>query len=184
VREPLRLVALLRGVNNIGSTHRVSMADLRGLVEGLGCQDVTTLLNSGNVVFSAPRDWRRDAAARIETELASSAGVACQVAVLSRDEVATALRANPFAGSAVDPSRLLVVVPRRPHDLARLEPLLGRRWGREALALGRRVAYVWCAQGVAESALWPAVDRTLERSGTARNLRTMKKILAALEQTS
>jgi uncharacterized protein (DUF1697 family) len=51
-----RLVALLRGVNNIGAANRVAMADLRALVEDLGFRDVRTLLNSGNVVFSTPSD--------------------------------------------------------------------------------------------------------------------------------
>ena len=45
-----RMVALLRGVN-VGKAKRVAMADLRGLVADLGYHDVTTLLNSGNVVF-------------------------------------------------------------------------------------------------------------------------------------
>ena len=41
-------IALLRGVN-VGRAKRVAMADLRSLLEGLGCTEVRTLLNSGNV---------------------------------------------------------------------------------------------------------------------------------------
>src|SRR6478736_4542725 len=47
-------VALLRGIN-VGKAKRIAMADLRKLCEGLGYEDVSTLLNSGNIVFSAPR---------------------------------------------------------------------------------------------------------------------------------
>jgi len=50
----VRYLALLRGVNNIGAGKRVAMADLRVLFEGLGFTDVSTLGNSGNVVFAAP----------------------------------------------------------------------------------------------------------------------------------
>src|SRR5204863_1567267 len=46
-------VALLRGIN-VGTAKRVAMADLRQLMTGLGYSDVRTLLNSGNVVFTAP----------------------------------------------------------------------------------------------------------------------------------
>ena len=46
-------VALLRGINNIGKSKRISMAELRELVSGLGYTEVVTLLNSGNVVFRA-----------------------------------------------------------------------------------------------------------------------------------
>lgn len=56
---PTKHVALLRGVNNVGKSTRVSMADLRARFEGLGFDNVRPVLDSGNVVFSAP-DYRRD----------------------------------------------------------------------------------------------------------------------------
>src|SRR5215468_2583220 len=63
---PMRYVALLRGVNNAGMARRVAMADLRALFESLGFRDVRTVLNSGNVVFSAATKGRGDVLARIE----------------------------------------------------------------------------------------------------------------------
>lgn len=48
-----RHVALLRGVNNVGKTSRVAMADLRAVYDELGFGDVRTVLNSGNVVGEA-----------------------------------------------------------------------------------------------------------------------------------
>ena len=83
------------------------MADLRTLVEGLGFREVRTLLNSGNVVFSVPGDRAGDVAARIGKALAAGYGVTCQVTILSHNEMAAAVRGNPFAGVADDPSRLL-----------------------------------------------------------------------------
>ena len=173
-----RQVALLRGVNNVGSANRVAMANLRALVEDLGFRDVRTLLNSGNVVFSVPSNRGGDLAARIEKALASRLGVTCSVTVLSGNEVAAVVRENPFEELADNPSRLLVVVPKVPSDRGRLKPLLNERWHPEALALGRRVAYLWCANGIAHSTLWAAVEKALGRTGTARNMATMTKLLA------
>jgi uncharacterized protein (DUF1697 family) len=177
-----RHVALLRGVNNVGRSTRVAMADLRVLFERLGFRDVRTLLNSGNVVFSAPARGRGALAARIERALVAELGLTAPVIVLSGDEVAAAVRGNPLAAAAKDPSRLLVVVARSEADRERLAPLCRQRWAPEALALGERVAYLWCAKGVGESRLWPAVDRALARAGTARNLATMTKLVALVEQ--
>jgi uncharacterized protein (DUF1697 family) len=73
------------------------------------------------------------------------------------------------------------MVLRTPSDQRRLKPLLKKRWGPEALALGTRVAYLWCANGVGGSKLWVAVDRALERSGTARNIATMTRLLTLVE---
>ena len=170
-------VALLRGIN-VGTAKRVAMADLRTLLEGLGFRDVRTLLNSGNVVFSAPKDGDRKVAARIEKAIAGKLRVESRVVVLSGREVADVVRDNPLAEVANDPSRLLVVVPRDPSDRLRLTPLLKTRWGREVLAIGTRAAYLWCADGIGVSELWPEVDRALERSGTGRNIATMTKLLA------
>lgn len=174
-------LALLRGVNNAGPSRRVAMADLRALFEGLGFRDVRTLLNSGSVVFSVPTKRHGDVRARIEKALASRLGLTCPVIVLSAHEIATAVRDNPLSHVATNPSHLLVLVPQVPSDLGRLKPLLKERWAPEALALGRRVAYIWCANGVAKSPIWAAVDRALERTGTARNIATLTKAVALVE---
>src|SRR5664280_969277 len=46
-------VALLRGIN-VGGRNRVAMADLREVVTSLGHTEVTTYVQSGNVVFTSP----------------------------------------------------------------------------------------------------------------------------------
>ncbi len=157
------------------------MEDLRELFESLGFGHVRTLLNSGNVIFAAPNYSRGDTLARIEKGLAARLGLTSPVIVLSGQEVAAAVRQNPFSAMATDPSHLLVVVPRARSELERLRPLLKGGWAPEALALGSRVAYVWCAKGVAKSPLWAAVDRALERTGTARNIATFTKAMALVE---
>jgi uncharacterized protein (DUF1697 family) len=50
-------VALLRGVN-VGGRGKVDMQELKRQFERLGCSDVSTYINSGNVIF---RDRRRPA---------------------------------------------------------------------------------------------------------------------------
>ena len=47
-------VALLRGVN-VGGRGKVDMRELKNQVEALGCSDVSTYINSGNVIFRDPR---------------------------------------------------------------------------------------------------------------------------------
>ena len=74
-------VALLRGIN-VGTAKRVAMADLRGVLTGLGYDDVRTLLNSGNVVFSAP-PRSGDPSKRIEKEIEKKLGVSSRVTVLT-----------------------------------------------------------------------------------------------------
>ena len=43
-------IGVLRAIN-IGSHNRIAMADLRAMLEKVGCEDPKTLIVSGNVVF-------------------------------------------------------------------------------------------------------------------------------------
>ena len=83
--KPVMHVALLRGIN-VGKAKRIAMSDLRALCESLGYGNVKTLLNSGNVVFSAPRADAK-AAAKIQKEIAAKTGISCRVMTLTADEL-------------------------------------------------------------------------------------------------
>ena len=178
-----RHVALLRGIN-VGTAKRVAMADLRAMVEGLGYREVRTLLNSGNVVFTGPDAAPAKAAARIEAALVEQLGISARVTVLTAAEVAAAVRQNPLGKIADDPSRLLVTVLNDPADRKRLQPLVRQDWAPEALALGTRVAYLWCADGILDSRLWKAVERALGKGVTSRNWSTILKIHALAAEGS
>lgn len=175
-----RRVALLRGIN-VGNAKRIAMADLRKLFDDLGHGDVRTLLNSGNVVFTVTKSGGGDDGARIEKAIADRLGVATRVTVLKGKEVAAAVHENPLASTADDPSRLLLAVPRDPRAIAQLKPLLRERWAPEVVALGKRVAYLWCADGIIDSRLWAAVNRAMGDGVTARNLATMTKLLTLVD---
>ena len=170
-------VALLRGIN-VGRAKRVAMADLRAIVAGLGFSGVCTLLNSGNVVFSASGIDTAEAARRIEEALAARLGVAARVTALSAAELAEAIDGNPLRDIGTDASRLLVAFLADPADRRLLRPLTGQDWSPEALAVGRRVAYLWCPQGVVASPLAQAVGRALGDAVTTRNWATALKLKA------
>lgn len=170
-------VALLRGIN-VGRAKRVAMADLRALVTDLGYRDVRTLLNSGNVVFTAPTSARGDPASRIERAIASRLGVTSRVTVLTAKELATVVRENPLEKIAKDPSRLMVTVPTSAKDLAQLKPLVKEKWSPEALALGKRACYIWCPKGIIDSRAASAVGKLLGDGVTTRNWATVMKLHA------
>jgi uncharacterized protein (DUF1697 family) len=179
VREALAVshIALLRGIN-VGKAKRIAMADLRALVEGLGYRDVATLLNSGNVVFTAPKSVKGDPAARIQKTIAAKLGVSARVTVLTAEELDVAVRDNPLLDIATDPSRLLVAVLADVADRPRLAALAKRDWGAERFAVGARVAYVWMPDGVLESAAAKALEREFGQAVTSRNWTTMSKLAA------
>lgn len=154
------------------------MADLRQLVGELGCTEVRTLLNSGNVVFTAPARARAGMAARIQDAMVVKLGVMARVMVLGSDELDRIVAANPLMSVATNPARLLVFVFSEPDAPALLAPLAGTDWGPEVLSVGEHAAYLWCPDGVLESRAMAAMGKLLGDGLTSRNWNTMCKLQA------
>jgi uncharacterized protein (DUF1697 family) len=176
-----RQVGLIRGIN-VGKAKRVAMADLRALVADLGYGDVTTLLNSGNVIFSAPGTAPGEAGKRIEGALRERTGVSARVLVLTAREIAGVVKGNPWRDEVLDPSRLLVTILGDPADGARLKPLMEQEWGTERLAVRGRAAYLWCPDGVLQSKLPDATAKVLRDAATTRNWATLLKLHALVHE--
>lgn len=171
------LVALLRGIN-VGTSKRVAMGALRLLVEELGYGEVRTLLNSGNVVFSAKSAETDEASRLIATALEEKLGVSARVTVISAEELTDAVASNPLARIADNPSRLLVGILGDPSGRKALAPIAASDWGEERFAPGAgRAIYMWMPQGVIRSKLNAAISRTLGEAVTSRNWATMLKLV-------
>jgi uncharacterized protein (DUF1697 family) len=175
---PVMHVALLRGIN-VGKAKRIAMADLRELCASLGYGNVRTLLNSGNVVFSAPRADAK-AAAKIEKAIEAEHGFSSRVVVVTASVLDEIVEENPFEEAESNPSRFLVTVLYDHADRARLAALAKQDWGPERLALGTHAVYSWCADGILESASLIALNKALGDAGTNRNWATIKKIQAMM----
>jgi hypothetical protein len=177
-----RYVAFLGSINVGGN--RLTMAELRAAFEGEGFANVETVVASGNVLFDHDERPTPGLEEKLEFLLRHRFDMRSIAAVRSRDEVAVAISGNPFAATGeanmvhtvflegdVDPDQFAVLVA----DLA------GRR--SERLALGDRALYIDFVDGVAGSPLTaPFIERRLGRRGTARNMRSLARILAKMDE--
>ena len=168
-------IALLRGIN-IGPRQRVSMPDLRALIEGLGYTDVETLVQSGNVVFTsraAPATLEK----KLEEEIEKQLGVDPKVVVRTRDELAAAIEANPFAVPD-DPKNLHVTFLSGKPEAAAVKELEDADLGDDELAFLGREIYILYANGMGRSELAKQLGRAkLGVAATDRNWNTVTKLL-------
>ncbi|HKF48875.1 MAG TPA: DUF1697 domain-containing protein [Terracidiphilus sp.] len=103
-----RYVALLRAVN-VGGYGKLSMADLRALLEKLGYGRVETYIQSGNAVFDA-KGSAAAVAKQVAEALEKKTGASVGVLVRTHDELARVIEANPFAAeAAADGARVHVI---------------------------------------------------------------------------
>jgi uncharacterized protein (DUF1697 family) len=161
-------IALLRAVN-VGGTGKLPMTDLAAMCVAAGFSKVKTYIASGNVVFTSTAPAAKVKAA-LEKRLADYAGKPVGVAVRTADELAAVLAANPFPNAA--PNRTLAIFLDAPPPGDALKHARGRK--DEEMALGAREIFVHYGEGMGTSKLRiPAA-----KSGTARNMNTVAKLVA------
>ncbi len=98
-----RYVAFFRGIN-VGGNKIVPMADLQHLFGTLGCENVKTLLNSGNVVFESAKARESDLTARIERAFQKKFGFESTIMVMDLLELRAMVAKDPFRGITSGPS--------------------------------------------------------------------------------
>lgn len=87
-------VALLRGVN-VGGNNIISMKSLKTSFEQLGFSDVSTYINSGNILFKTKEHNARKLEAKIEAMLSKEYKLGCKVVVRSFVEMASLIENLP-----------------------------------------------------------------------------------------
>ncbi|HJR87565.1 MAG TPA: DUF1697 domain-containing protein [Acidimicrobiia bacterium] len=87
-------VALLRGIN-VGGKNKMEMARLKATFEAAGMKDVTTYINSGNVVFSDNRRKAATITTTLEKAIEADFGLAIKVLVRDLPTIKKILKALP-----------------------------------------------------------------------------------------
>lgn len=169
-------VALLRGIN-VGGRNKLSMRELTAMFVGMGCDDVRTYIQSGNVVFRAPSALAKGIPARLTDAIAASHGYQIPVVMRTASDFDRVVRGNPFVAAGADPAKLhvgfLAAAP-EPARIARLDP---DRSPPDVFDVRGEEVYLHFPAGVARSKLDNAYfDRTLNTVCTIRNWRTVRRL--------
>ncbi len=172
-------IALLRGIN-VGGHNKLPMKDLRTLLANLGLQSVKTYIASGNVVFQSENTNTAELAAQISAAIYAQHGFEPRILILTRQEMETAVQANPYPEAQPEPKTLhfyfLADDPQNP-DLTTLESL---KKDNERFQLIGRVFYLHAPDGIGRSKVAEKAERLLSAPATARNWRTVSKIIDIL----
>jgi uncharacterized protein (DUF1697 family) len=175
-----RYVAFLGSINVGGN--QLKMAELRDVLEAEGFENVGTVVASGNVLF----DHKKAADAKLEAEIArviaDRFGIETFAAVRSKAELAAAIEENPFKdGDEKFVHTLFLEKQPTKAEFGKLEKDHEGR-GNERMAPGAKALHLDYVDGVARSKLTgDFIQRRLGCRGTARNLRSMKRILEKMD---
>ena len=170
-------VCMLRGVN-VSGQRRVDMKALKRLVEALGHADVTTYIQSGNVVLRAAKGTPSTLARAIEEGISRDLGVDARALVRTAEELADVIDANPFLQTDADPAKLHVTFLADEPDANRLRDVDPGAFEPDQFHVRGREIYLHCPGGYGRTKLNNAFwERRTSQAATTRNWKTATKLL-------
>jgi uncharacterized protein (DUF1697 family) len=172
-------ISMLRGIN-VGGHKQIRMGDLRALIEALGYRNVTTYIQSGNIVFAGAKAGARSHGGRIESAIADNYGYTVSCLVRSRAEMERVVATNPWLKRRdVDPSRLHVTFlsdAPSPSDIRNLDAVAS---GRDELQVQGREIFLHCPDGYGRTRYSNTfLEKKLDVTATTRNWTTVSRLLA------
>jgi len=154
------------------------MKALRALFESLGYDDVTTYIQSGNVVFGSRSRSGSRIAAEIEHRFEAEFGFPVTVIVRTRAELAHIVKRNPFVKPRADAKQLHVALLSDAPKAKAIAQLDVRRSPPDEFVVSRREIYLRCPNGIGRSKLTnDYFERVLGTRATIRNWRTVIQLL-------
>lgn len=91
----LTYIAFLRGIN-VSGHHKVPMAELKLALEAIGCSNVITILNSGNVIFDSEDNSKEELEQLISTHLEQIFGFKIPTFLKTKSEILSIIASQPF----------------------------------------------------------------------------------------
>jgi uncharacterized protein (DUF1697 family) len=170
-------VALLRGVN-VGGKNKLPMRELAEIFGAVGCADVRTYIQSGNVVFAASAGVVKRVSTVVPKKIREKFGFEPPVVLRSADELSQVAARNPFLRDGTDSSALYVGFLADAPERARIAKLNPDRSPGDRYALHDRNIYMHLVTGAADTKLTTAYfDSMLATTSTFRNWRTVLNLI-------
>jgi uncharacterized protein (DUF1697 family) len=175
-------IALFRGIN-VGGHQILSMKDLRALLELEGFTAIRTYIQSGNVVFKSAQGTAGSLTKRIGNAVQAIQGFRPRVIVLSAADLQEAAAANPFPKAQAEHKSLHLFFLAQSAASADVTSLSRIKTGKEAFVLKGKVLYLLTPDGFGTSKLAASIERYVKVEATARNWRTVTKLLEMIESS-
>ncbi|TAI47991.1 DUF1697 domain-containing protein [Flagellimonas allohymeniacidonis] len=173
-------IALLRGIN-VGGQKKIKMAELRKALSTRTLQNVQTYIQSGNIVLQSEQEIPHSISDEIHTIIYKSFGFEVPVLVVTSEEIQQILKNNPFADQEEDNRLYFVLLKQEPLEQL-VEEFNQLSFENEDFHIAPNCVYLRCKIGYGNAKLSTnLIEKKLAVEATARNLRTLQKLLALSE---
>ena len=175
-------VALLRGVN-VGGNNMISMSSLKESFETLGFTQVTSYINSGNIIFTTKEGDPRKLEKKIEQMLSRDYQLDSKVVLRSLPEMENLVKSLPRSWAGDSRWRYNVIFLRHTIDSENILVDLPFQSDIEEISY-RQGAVLWSTQvsEVTRSKMAKLSSRKIFQDMTVRNLNTTKKLYELMKK--
>lgn len=167
-------VSMLRGIN-VGGKRRVKMDDLKEFYASMGCLNVQTYVQSGNVIFQHRDSNGSKLAGKIEHSLNEHFGLDIAVLIRTKEELKKLIEKNPFADK--DESKLHVIfLSSKPQKIStnQIDRYVAAE---EAYSISDKEVYLFCPNGYGRTKLSNNFfEKTMKVTATTRNWRSVNTL--------
>lgn len=162
----------------------IKMVDLVSLFKSLGLTNISTYMQSGNVLFSCDYNLNvKDLRVLISTGIKKKFGFDVAVLIRNFDEINKIITGNPYLrDSKTDVEKLYVTMLDESPDAARVEILKETDFSPESFGISGREVYIFCPDGYGRAKLNNNfLEKRLGKTATTRNWKTLTAIKGMLE---
>lgn len=171
-----RWIALFRGIN-VGGKNLLPMATLRSYLEAIPLTNIKTYIQSGNVVFDSKSKSATAIQKAIINKINEEHSFCPELLLLSQNELQVAIARNPYPKAISEPQTLHLFFLESPPTKPDFKALDLAKSSTESYQLVDRVFYLHAPDGVGRSKLAATAEKRLGVMATARNYRTVQKLM-------
>lgn len=170
-------ITLVRGIN-VSGQKMIKMPALVNLYESIGFKNVSTYIQSGNLLFKSSISSPDKIAEKIEKNIKSTFGFEVKVIIRTPEELKMVINKNPFLKrDRIDTIRLYVSFLSNEPDKKLIKDLqINKNESEEFQIIGKEI-YLYLPQGFGNAKLQAGVfEKKLNVSATARNWKTVNAL--------
>jgi uncharacterized protein (DUF1697 family) len=181
----IQYLALLRGIN-VGGKNIIKMADLKACFEEMGLSDVTTYIQSGNVVFASTEKDIARLTDKIEKALSKRFNYTSRLVLVAHPEMKKIVAGAPKGfGDDPDSYRYDVIFLKDPLTPGKAMEQVSVREGVDQAYEGKHVLYFSrLISRASQSRLTRIILLPVYQNMTIRNWNTTTRLLAIMDKES
>lgn len=172
------IISILRGIN-VGGKNKIPMVELKALYEKAGFKNVTTYIQSGNVVFTTRKEKIEDIPGKIQQFIFKKYGFQVPVIICTVDEMQSVIDTNPMLkDKSKDMEKLhvtfLSVLAQKEH----LDKIKTYQYLPDEYTIVDKEVFIYCPNGYGNTKLSNTFfENKLKVTATTRNWRTVNELL-------